>query len=84
VFTARYALSPYIKQIRFVFKGLNDGQQYFHISVHRRDNAPVESPPDGRNVNGTALNRHIMVLEKQENSGNIMRNRSVLVETNFP
>jgi hypothetical protein len=24
VFTARYALSPYIKQIRFVFKGLGD------------------------------------------------------------
>jgi hypothetical protein len=23
VFTARYVLSPYIKQIRFVFKGLN-------------------------------------------------------------
>jgi hypothetical protein len=23
MFTARYALSPYIKQIRFVFKGLN-------------------------------------------------------------
>jgi hypothetical protein len=23
VFTARYALSPYIKQMRFVFKGLN-------------------------------------------------------------
>jgi hypothetical protein len=23
VFTARYALSPHIKQIRFVFKGLN-------------------------------------------------------------
>jgi hypothetical protein len=23
VFTARYALSPYIKQIRFAFKGLN-------------------------------------------------------------
>jgi hypothetical protein len=23
VFTARYALSPYIKQIRFVFKGVN-------------------------------------------------------------
>jgi hypothetical protein len=23
VFTARYALNPYIKQIRFVFKGLN-------------------------------------------------------------
>jgi hypothetical protein len=25
VFTARYALSPYIKQIRFVFKGLTEG-----------------------------------------------------------
>jgi hypothetical protein len=25
VFTARYALSPYIKQISFVFKGLNNG-----------------------------------------------------------
>jgi hypothetical protein len=23
VFTARYTLSPYMKQIRFVFKGLN-------------------------------------------------------------
>jgi hypothetical protein len=29
VFTARYALSPYIKQIRFVFKGLN-----FILRVH--------------------------------------------------
>jgi hypothetical protein len=28
VFTARYALSPYIKQIRFVFKGL---RKYFRI-----------------------------------------------------
>jgi hypothetical protein len=27
VFTARYALSPYIKQIRFVFKGLMDFSQ---------------------------------------------------------
>jgi hypothetical protein len=27
VFTARYALSPYIKQIRFVFKGLNKGTE---------------------------------------------------------
>jgi hypothetical protein len=25
VFTARYALSPYIKQTRFVFKGLIEG-----------------------------------------------------------
>jgi hypothetical protein len=28
VFTARYALSPYIKQIRFVFKGLNKTRAY--------------------------------------------------------
>jgi hypothetical protein len=28
VFTARYALSPYIKQIRFVFKGLNNALQF--------------------------------------------------------
>jgi hypothetical protein len=32
VFTARYALSPYIKQIRFVFKGLNITQ--LTISSH--------------------------------------------------
>jgi hypothetical protein len=25
VFTARYALSPYVKQIRFIFKGLVEG-----------------------------------------------------------
>jgi hypothetical protein len=31
VFTARYALSPYIKQIRFVFKGL----RFFAISPSR-------------------------------------------------
>jgi hypothetical protein len=30
MFTARYALSPYIKQIRFVFKGLNE-QIALHI-----------------------------------------------------
>jgi hypothetical protein len=36
VFTARYALSLYIKQIRFVFKGLNSlGQLGF--STERRD-----------------------------------------------
>jgi hypothetical protein len=29
VFTARYALSPYINQIRFVFKGLNSSVESF-------------------------------------------------------
>jgi hypothetical protein len=31
VFTARYALSPYIKQIRFVFKGLIRGELHYAI-----------------------------------------------------
>jgi hypothetical protein len=35
VFTARYALSPYIKQIRFVFKGLRK-------SLHVRRNIKLE------------------------------------------
>jgi hypothetical protein len=32
VFTVRYALSPYIKQIRFVFKGLKNIDQELRIS----------------------------------------------------
>jgi hypothetical protein len=43
VFTARYALSPYIKQIRFVFKGLNYSNRevigvaiaYININIKR-------------------------------------------------
>jgi hypothetical protein len=31
VFTARYALSPYIKQIGFVFKGLNCTKSHYRI-----------------------------------------------------
>jgi hypothetical protein len=34
VFTARYALSPYIKQTRFVFKGLNGGSPIYE-TVYR-------------------------------------------------
>jgi hypothetical protein len=33
MFTARYALSPYIKQIRFVFKGLK------HIRIDSQNSA---------------------------------------------
>jgi hypothetical protein len=33
VFTARYALSPYIKQIRFVFKGLILIEVYVGVCV---------------------------------------------------
>jgi len=31
VFTARYALSPYITQIHFVLKGLNVGRQNYEL-----------------------------------------------------
>jgi hypothetical protein len=31
VFTARYALSPYIKKLRFAFKGLNDVENSYKI-----------------------------------------------------
>jgi hypothetical protein len=37
VFTARYALSPYIKQTRFVFKGLIEVRFLFMISGFHRD-----------------------------------------------
>jgi hypothetical protein len=33
VFTARYALSPYIKQTRFVFKGLNEDRRSMCVCV---------------------------------------------------
>jgi hypothetical protein len=33
VFTARYALSPYIKQIRFVFKGLTPSDSQLTMEV---------------------------------------------------
>jgi hypothetical protein len=35
VFTARYALSPYIKQIRFVFNGLMDIYDTWFVSTYR-------------------------------------------------
>jgi hypothetical protein len=45
VFTARYALSPYIKQIRLVFKGLMDmeliGITHF---VYYTKSVPAEKP----------------------------------------
>jgi hypothetical protein len=33
VFTARYALSPSIKQIRFVFEGLNTAVGKFYVGI---------------------------------------------------
>jgi hypothetical protein len=44
VFTARYALSPYIKQIRFVFKGLNRGLHYGQQRTSHTNSGPVNEP----------------------------------------
>jgi hypothetical protein len=41
VFTARYALSPYIKQVRFVFKGLKDCLMTLRYEVSPAVGGPV-------------------------------------------
>jgi hypothetical protein len=58
VFTARYALSPYIKQIRFVFKGLSNNIVACGLQFHRRRWRPTTlclllycpSSPSGRST----------------------------------
>jgi hypothetical protein len=47
VFTARYTLSTYIKQIRFVFKGLNE-LQTVQQTIHLLTAKPLNHPPDHR------------------------------------
>jgi hypothetical protein len=47
VFTARYALSPYIKQIRFVFKGLISGH-FFAENKENLKNLQLEYKCPGR------------------------------------
>jgi hypothetical protein len=47
VFTARYALSPYIKQIRFVFKGLRTDKILGVVCI-ARFTAFIMSPTEGR------------------------------------
>jgi hypothetical protein len=42
VFTARYALSPYIKQIRFVFKGLNFDYGWTGLPNRKRTPMPLD------------------------------------------
>jgi hypothetical protein len=42
VFTARYALSPYIKQIRFVFKGLNNTESDIPKSSEPKPGGGIE------------------------------------------
>jgi hypothetical protein len=50
VFTARYALSPYIKQIRFVFKGLMQGDFSRQIFEESSNIKYHENPPRGSRV----------------------------------
>jgi hypothetical protein len=57
VFTARYTLSPNIKQIRFVFKGLI----YNHLSETQNfepNSSQLQTPSDKKNFTCTHTNLH--------------------------
>jgi hypothetical protein len=56
VFTARYALSPYIKQIRFVFKGLIYSSCFSHhkFGTHK-----------GRNRSHNIFRQILTVVERE-------------------
>jgi hypothetical protein len=60
VFTARYALSPYIKQICFVFKGLK--KQYARAKVKRNCNVSVTLRSD---LSCASLKRKVICLVRQ-------------------
>jgi hypothetical protein len=68
VFTARYALSPYIKQIRFIFKGLIttiDGEQsvsFKSSSIYHNKNSPWD-----------ALNKTLCQLQNQSVNTRLLR-----------
>jgi hypothetical protein len=65
VFTARYALSPYIKQIHFVFKGLNCIQQrrvFIEVDV-RRSTLSVRRRKEEK-TSQSELNRTVLLPEK--------------------
>jgi hypothetical protein len=49
VFTARYALSPYIKQIRFVFEGLIGGR-WRCGEIHAPASLPLRKSPSAHSV----------------------------------
>jgi hypothetical protein len=46
VFTARYALSPYIKQIRFVFKGLIYTVLYWRLTFKEKEPSNTNNVKD--------------------------------------
>jgi hypothetical protein len=56
VFTARYALSPYIKQIRFVFKGL--------ITMHAMNDIKLANNIEGRGGKSTVHIRKFKSSQK--------------------
>jgi hypothetical protein len=55
VFTARYALSPYIKQIRFVFKGLITFRDKFTVTIAGMRNLPAASHCTNNHSNGIII-----------------------------
>jgi hypothetical protein len=51
MFTARYALSPYIKQIRFVFKGLIKTSEHLHgISMEQNPSEEADISSSIRDI----------------------------------
>jgi hypothetical protein len=48
LFTARYALSPYIKHIRFVFEELMDLQSFKNKKCRVAVDAPPQGPAKGQ------------------------------------
>jgi hypothetical protein len=68
VFTARYGLSPYIKQIRFVFKGLKQllslKNQYRNLTEQNAMTHLKEQLHEGGNGN-TRCENNLSQLERQ-------------------
>jgi hypothetical protein len=60
VFTARYALSPYIKQISFVFKGLNNVTLSWEVlrTVTDMSVKPIHQSARHRILEESDLNAH--------------------------
>jgi hypothetical protein len=58
VLTARYALSPYIKQIRFVFKGLNFSHSPFNLTLISSVVLLLQSTATRRRKEGVKVTLH--------------------------
>jgi hypothetical protein len=62
VFTARYALSPYIKQIRFVFKGLKQHPHHRHTTNCSSDLSDERSLKSAIRIQGLVVAANRLAL----------------------